>query len=110
MCITCVAGTSEAITRFRKKSAKKKAVARRMKHQFSEHEKQDFINAELDLMAELPVGLCDDAPVLSESVCVRQPCDSGADEASQVGQQAVRAAKKFHSLDADGCVHWLCDC
>eukprot|EP00658_Telonema_sp_P-2_P017584 TRINITY_DN16845_c0_g1_i1.p1 TRINITY_DN16845_c0_g1~~TRINITY_DN16845_c0_g1_i1.p1 ORF type:complete len:458 (+),score=148.30 TRINITY_DN16845_c0_g1_i1:98-1471(+) len=81
--------TSEAITRFRKKNIKKKAVAKRMGHEFSEREKQEQVFAELNLMAELPVGLCDDAPPLTDN------------EAHQVDQQSIRAQKKFQNLDAD---------
>lgn len=80
--------TAEAISKFRKKIAPKKAVAKRMN--ITEKQEAEFGLQELDLMAELPVGLCDDAPELTDS------------EKQQVYQQSSRAEKKFRSLDADG--------
>lgn len=64
------AGTAEAITKFRKKMAPKKAVAKRMagnNNKISDKQEAEFGFQELDLMAELPVGLCDDAPELTTS-------------------------------------------
>jgi len=85
--------TAEAITKFRKKMAPKKAVAKRMagnNNKISDKQEAEFGYQELDLMAELPVGLCDDAPELTTS------------EKQQVIGQSMRAEKKFRSMDADG--------